>query len=137
MLRSREPAPHRNALCCFPPLRVEKKLSVEMEKELSTCRKLSLIEPPGSRCSEGLPRAIAAPRSPLLQKRQARRRKNPCCRKSPLQPQKNLSACAESQLLPARAPPFQHNSLVCRARPRQSCWKTLRPGNATKTGARS
>lgn len=77
-----------------------------MEKELSTCRKLSLINPPRSGCSEGLPSAIGAPRPPLLQKRQARRRKKPRFRKSALQPQKKLSACAESELLPAGGTPF-------------------------------
>lgn len=110
----------------------KKKLSVEAEKGLSTCRKPSLIGPLRCRCSEGVLRVIAAPRSPLLQKKKkkrARRRKKTRLRKSPLQPQNRLSARAESELLTARAAARLSNAT--------GCWKTLRPSNATRTRARS
>lgn len=111
----------------------KKKLSVEAEKGLSTCRKPSLIGPPRCRCSEGVLRVIATPRSPLLQKekkkKRARRRKKTRLRKSPLQPQNRLSARAESELLTAGAAARLSNAT--------GCWKTLRPSNATRTRARS
>lgn len=62
-----------------------------------------------SRCRVRLQRVITALHSPLLQtnnnnkKIQAKRRKT-CFRKNPLQPQNNLSARAESELLTAEAP---------------------------------
>lgn len=81
--------------------------------------------------AEGLPWVSALLTSAKLP---ASSRKKPRCRKSPLQPQNSLSACAESELPTAGHPPFPCNRQGTTAK---SCWKTLRPRNATQTGASS